>query len=99
MRAVISGTGIPSARWALRTCVGAGEPDMPTPLPFNLSSSPDARPAPLQGLLIGAIVIAGLFFGREFLPPPALAILLSFVLPPPLLLLRRIKLPRVVAVS
>ena len=72
---------------------------MPTRLPFNLSSSSDARTAVLQGLLIGAIVIAGLYFGREVLLPLALAILLSFVLTPPLLLLRRIKLPRVVAVS
>ena len=66
---------------------------MPTRLPFNLSSSSDARTATLQGLLIGAIVIAGLYFGREVLLPLALAILLSFVLTPPLLLLRRIKLP------
>ena len=72
---------------------------MPPRLPFILSSSSDARTATLQGLLIGAIVIAGLYFGREVLLPLALAILLSFVLTPPLLLLRRIKLPRVVAVS
>ena len=72
---------------------------MPPRLPFILSRSSDARPAALQGLLIGAIVIAGLYFGREVLLPLALAILLSFVLTPPLLLLRRIKLPRVVAVS
>jgi len=68
-------------------------------MPFIVSSSSDARTATLQGLLIGAIVIAGLFFGREVLLPLALAILLSFVLTPPLLLLRRIKLPRVVAVT
>ena len=71
---------------------------MPPRVPFILSSSSDARTATLQGLLIGAIVIAGLYFGREVLLPLALAILLSFVLTPPLLLLRRIKLPRVVAV-
>jgi predicted PurR-regulated permease PerM len=62
-----------------------------------LPSTYDARAATLQGLLIGAIVIAGLYFGREVLLPLALAILLSFVLTPPLLLLRRIKLPRAVA--
>ena len=72
---------------------------MPPRVPFILSRSSDARTATLQGLLIGAIVIAGLYFGREVLLPLALAILLSFVLTPPLLLLRRIKLPRVVAVS
>jgi predicted PurR-regulated permease PerM len=64
-----------------------------------LTTPSDARTATLQGLLIGAIVIAGLYFGREVLLPLALAILLSFVLTPPLLMLRRIKLPRVVAVG
>jgi predicted PurR-regulated permease PerM len=59
----------------------------------------DARAGVLQGLLIGAIIIAGLYFGHEVLLPLALAILLSFVLTPPLLLLRRLKLPRAVAVA
>ena len=63
-----------------------------------LSTSFDVRAGVLQGLLTGAIIIAGLYFGREVLLPLALAILLSFVLTPPLLLLRRIKLPRAVAV-
>jgi predicted PurR-regulated permease PerM len=72
---------------------------MPPRESFLFSTRSDARPAALQGLLIGAIVIAGLYFGREVLLPLALAILLSFVLTPPLLLLRRIKLPRVIAVG
>jgi predicted PurR-regulated permease PerM len=72
---------------------------MPPREAFPFSTSSDARTPALQGLLIGAIVIAGLYFGREVLLPLALAILLSFVLTPPLLLLRRIKLPRVVAVG
>src|SRR6478736_6788343 len=72
---------------------------VPPRIPLFASSSSDSRADLLQGLLIGAIVIAGLYFGREVLLPLALAILLSFVLTPPLLLLRRIKLPRVVAVS
>ena len=71
---------------------------MPPRASFLLSTY-DARTAALQGLLIGAIVIAGLYFGREVLLPLALAVLLSFVLTPPLLLLRRIKLPRAVAVA
>ena len=50
-----------------------------------LSAPADSRTATLQRLLIGAIVIAGLYFGREVLLPLALAILLSFVLTPPLL--------------
>jgi predicted PurR-regulated permease PerM len=72
---------------------------MPPREAFLFSTRSDARTAALQGLLIGAIVIAGLYFGREVLLPLALAILLSFVLTPPLLLLRQIKLPRVVAVG
>lgn len=68
------------------------------PLPL-LQKTADSRAAVLQGLLIAAIVIGALYFGREVLLPLALAILLSFVLTPPLLLLRRIKVPRVLAVS
>ncbi len=73
---------------------------MPSRSPFPLlTSSSDARTATLQGLLIGAIVIAGLYIGREVLLPLALAILLSFVLTPPLLALRKLKVPRVLAVT
>ncbi|MGH6866786.1 MAG: hypothetical protein ACREDO_11600 [Methyloceanibacter sp.] len=64
-----------------------------------LSTSSDARTAMLQGLVIATIVIGGLYVGREVLLPLALAILLNFVLTPPLLLLRRIKVPRVVGVA
>ena len=69
-----------------------------SPLPL-LSPATDNRERILQGLLIATIVIGGLYFGREVLLPLAVAILLSFVLTPPLLLLRRIKVPRVLAVS
>ena len=62
-------------------------------------SNADAREEILQGLLIAALVVAGLYFGREVLLPLALAVLLSFVLTPPLLFLRRLKVPRVVGVS
>jgi predicted PurR-regulated permease PerM len=73
---------------------------MPPRSPFPLLTTPsDARTATLQGLLIGAIVITALYLGREVLLPLALAILLSFVLTPPLLLLRKIKVPRVLAVG
>ncbi len=69
---------------------------MPTrsPLPL-LTKASDARTAILQGLLIAAIVITALYVGRDVLLPLALSILLGFVLTPPLLLLRRIKVPRV----
>ena len=63
------------------------------------ASSSDARTATLQSLLVAAIVITGLYVAREVLLPLALAILLSFVLTPALLLLRRMKVPRVVGVA
>ncbi len=72
---------------------------MPPRSPFPLlSTASDARAATLQGLLIAALVITGLYIGRDVLLPLALAILLAFVLTPPLLMLRRIKVPRVLAV-
>jgi hypothetical protein len=71
---------------------------MPPRLPF-LSTPSDARTATLQGLLIATIVIGALYFAREVLLPLTLAILLSFVLTPPLLVLRRFKVPRVLAVA
>ena len=70
---------------------------MPPRLPIVSSSSSEVRSAAL--LLSGAIVIAGLYFGREVLLPLAFAILLSFVLTPALLFLRRLKVPRVLGVT
>jgi predicted PurR-regulated permease PerM len=67
--------------------------------PIFSSSSTEARNAALQGLLIAAIVITGLYVGREVLVPLALAILLSFVLTPIFLMLRRLQVPRVVGVA
>src|SRR5512134_2696108 len=73
---------------------------MPPRSPFPMfGSGSDSRTALLQGLMIGAIVIGGLYIGREVLLPLALAILLSFVLTPLLLLLRKVKVPRVLAVG
>ena len=63
------------------------------------ASSSEARAATLQSLLIAAIVITGLYVAREVLLPLPLAILLSFVLTPALLLLRGLKVPRVVGVA
>jgi predicted PurR-regulated permease PerM len=48
--------------------------------------------------MIGAIVVGTLYIAREVLLPLTLAILLSFVLTPLLLLLRKVKVPRVLAV-
>ena len=55
----------------------------------------------LQGLTtlsVGVVVVAGLYLAREVLIPITLAVLLSFVLAPLMMLLRRIGLPRVPAV-
>jgi predicted PurR-regulated permease PerM len=52
----------------------------------------------LATVLIAAAIIAALYFGREVLLPMALAVLLSFVLAPPVKLLR-LYLPRFAAVT
>ena len=51
-----------------------------------------------SNLLIGALVVAALYFTREILVPIALAVLLSFVLSPLVRALQRMKLPRSTAV-
>ena len=71
---------------------------MPPRFPIFTSGS-EARSATLQSLLIATIVITGLYVAREVLIPVALAILLSFVLTPALLFLRRLKVPRVIGVA
>src|SRR6201987_5817491 len=60
-----------------------------------------AAGTPLTGLgtlAVGVIAIAALYFGREVFVPMALAVLLSFALGPPVLLLRRWHVNRVLAV-
>nr|MBF0682396.1 AI-2E family transporter [Pseudomonas sp.] len=52
----------------------------------------------LVGLLTMALVIAGLYFGRDLLIPLALAMLLGFLLDPLVTRLKRIGVPRVAAV-
>src|SRR6202011_1856138 len=73
-----------------------------------LALTADSRPVevhaagtPLTGLgtlAVGVITIAALYFGREVFVPMALALLLSFALGPPVLLLRRWHVNRVLAV-
>jgi predicted PurR-regulated permease PerM len=53
----------------------------------------------LATVLVAAAIIAALYFGREVLLPMALAVLLSFVLAPPVKLLQRLYLPRFAAVT
>ena len=52
----------------------------------------------MMGAVTAAVVIAGLYFGREILIPLALALLLGFVLDPLVTRLKRWGLPRAVAV-
>jgi predicted PurR-regulated permease PerM len=52
----------------------------------------------LLGVVAAVAVIATLYFGRTVFLPLALAVLSSFLLTPPVGLLERIKLPRVVAI-
>ncbi|MEP9377839.1 AI-2E family transporter [Aquabacter sp. CN5-332] len=52
------------------------------------------------GTLVGFIaIVAMLYFGRDVFVPVALAVLLSFVLSPVILVLRRIKVPRTLSVA
>ena len=53
----------------------------------------------LATVLVAAAIVAALYFGREVLLPIALAVLLSFVLAPPVKLLQRLYLPRFAAVT
>jgi predicted PurR-regulated permease PerM len=49
-------------------------------------------------LLMAAVIVAGLYFGRQVLLPIALAVLMSFVLAPLVRLLQRLHCPRVPAI-
>jgi len=51
----------------------------------------------MVGLLIAALVIVGLYFGREILIPLALAVLLGFLLDPAVTRLHRWGMPRLAA--
>jgi predicted PurR-regulated permease PerM len=48
--------------------------------------------------ILGVIIVTVLYMGREVFVPVALAILLSFVLAPPVNFLQRVRVPRVLAV-
>ena len=52
----------------------------------------------VSNFVVGAVVVAALFFTREILVPIALAVLLSFVLSPLVRALQRLRLPRSIAV-
>lgn len=63
-----------------------------------MESAANPKYATLTGVVVGVVIIAALYFGKEVLLPVTVAILLSFVLSPLVKLLRRIKIPRPVAV-
>jgi predicted PurR-regulated permease PerM len=68
----------------------------------NITARSSAEPAGLAGVVLAAvlaiIIVGTLYFGREIFVPIALAVLLSFVLAPPVRLLQRWYMPRAVSV-
>jgi predicted PurR-regulated permease PerM len=68
---------------------------METPAQIKLTQP---RGTTLINMGVAALIIAGLYFGREIFVPVALAVLLSFVLAPFVSRLQSLRLPRVVAV-
>jgi len=76
-------------------------PDTAAPAADSQPVEVHAAGTPLTGLgtlAVGVIAIAALYFGREVFVPMALALLLSFALGPPVMLLRRWHVNRVLAV-
>lgn len=74
---------------------------MPAIEPASDLGRPAGR-APADGVAnaaIGTFVVAALYFGREVFVPVALAILLSFVLAPPVKALQKLRVPRALAVA
>src|ERR1700685_4516937 len=68
-----------------------------SPNKFAALSKP-IQDASVTTILVGVVVVAALYFGREVLVPIALAVLLSFILSPCVRFLQRAHFPRVVAV-
>jgi predicted PurR-regulated permease PerM len=56
-------------------------------------SGADAPPSIVEMAVIGFVLVVALFFGQAVLVPLALAVILSFILAPPVRLLRRMGLP------
>ena len=63
-----------------------------------IAPQPAGARSALSALNAGAVVVAGLYFGRELLMPLVLAGLLAFVLAPGCAFLERLKAPRVLSV-
>src|SRR3974390_458752 len=60
--------------------------------------NPPQRGSAATAVLMGVVLVAVLYFGREVLVPIALAILMSFALAPLVALLQRAYFPRIAAV-
>ena len=83
---------------AARGATASGYPPQRT---VHTATAMDATVPSLRfmiGLVIAALVVAGLYFGRTLLVPLALAFLLSFVLEPLVAQLKRMGLPRLPSV-
>jgi predicted PurR-regulated permease PerM len=73
--------------------------EIPSPAPdAQRQATPTEPDRTLTGLAISAAIIAALYFAKEVLLPVTLAVLLSFVLSPLVRVLRKLRIPRVVAV-
>ena len=70
----------------------------PTRSRLLVTDGRQSRPDALSALLIGVLVIAGLYFGRDIFVPIAIAVLLSLILAPVVRLLRRWHMGRVISV-
>ncbi|MFJ7438751.1 AI-2E family transporter [Methylorubrum thiocyanatum] len=78
--------------------MSTGEGFVVPPRPTRVPAA-EAPKGPLaSSMIVFAIIVAGLFLGREVLIPIAIAVLLSFVLGPLVNFLRRLRLGRAVAV-
>lgn len=83
-----------------RSPVGAQpERALVAPRPTRVAAAETPRSAMASPILVGATIVAVLYFGREIFIPIAIALLLSFVLTPLVNRLRRLRLPRLVAVG
>jgi predicted PurR-regulated permease PerM len=68
------------------------------PGPAQVDPPPTPSLRGLTGLAVGVVIVFALYFGKDVLLPVTLAVLLSFVLSPLVTVLRRIHIPRAVAV-
>lgn len=68
------------------------------PRPTRIPAAETPKGAFASPMLVAAVIVCGLYFGRDLLIPIAIAVLLSFVLAPLVNLLRKIRLGRIIAV-